>query len=71
MKKEVIEGLGITAICEESPVGDHKANGFIERGIKIVQGQVRTLRLALEERLGQRISEDSKLVPWMVIHASG
>eukprot|EP00959_Pyramimonas_sp_CCMP1952_P432448 9055848-Pyramimonas_sp.AAC.1 len=33
---------------EASPVGDSKANGEIERAIRTVQGQVRTLQSALD-----------------------
>ena len=34
---------------EVSPVGDSKANGEVEWAIKTVQGQVRTLKSALDE----------------------
>jgi len=35
---------------EHSPVHSSKSNGVIERGVQTVQGMVRTLRSALEER---------------------
>ena len=37
-------GMGV----EVSPVGDSKANGEIERAVRTVQGQVRTMNSALD-----------------------
>ena len=37
---------------ENSPVGDSRSNGLVERTIQSVQGQIRTMRSALESRLG-------------------
>ena len=39
---------------EESPVGESKSNGAVENAIRNVQGQVRTLKLMLEEILLQK-----------------
>ena len=55
---------------ENSPVGDSKSNGFVERTIQTVQGQIRTLRSALEARIGTKIKPTSPVFAWMVIHAS-
>ena len=43
---------------EVSPVGDSKANGEIERAIRTVQGQVRTLKIALDEHYKTEFGED-------------
>ena len=43
-----------------SAVGDSNSNGIVERAIQDVEGQCRTMRSALEERL----------VPWLVRHAA-
>ena len=40
-------------ICEESPVGEHQSNGEIEATIRQVQGQIRTMKDALETRIGE------------------
>ena len=37
-------------VTEESPVGDHQAGGSVERAIKSVQGQVRTMKGSVEGR---------------------
>ena len=55
---------------EMSPVGDSKANGFVERSIQSVQGQIRTLRSALESRIGVRVDPMSPIFAWLVIHAA-
>ena len=40
---------------EQSRVGDSDSNGTIENAVSSVEGVARTLRIALEERVGQRI----------------
>ena len=54
---------------EESPVGESKSNGAIENAIRNVQGQVRTLKLMLEERYKVRIGENHMVLPWLVKYA--
>jgi hypothetical protein len=46
VKAEVI----CDVVMEESPVGDHAANGMVEATIRQVQGQFRSMKSALEER---------------------
>ena len=55
---------------EVSPVGDSKSNGFIERSIQSVQSQIRTMKHALEARLGTKIATNSPTFAWMTIHAA-
>ena len=51
-------------------MGDSRANGEIERAIKTVQGQVRTLKSALDERYKTEFNENHVLLPWLVAYAS-
>ena len=37
-------------IPQNSPVGESQANGLVERAVRSVKDQVRTLRLALQKR---------------------
>ena len=53
-----------------SPVGDSKSNGFVERSIQSIQGQIRTLRSALEARIGTKISPTGPIFAWLIIHAA-
>ena len=55
---------------EHSPVAEHQSNGVAERAVKSVQGQVRTLKLALEARISEKVAETSDVVPWMIRHAA-
>ena len=47
---------------ESSPVGSSQSNGLIERAIQDVEGQVRTLKLAFESHLGEKVQSDHKRV---------
>ena len=64
--RETEFGTGI----DNSSVGDSDSNGTIERAIQDVEGQTRTLRAALEERVQERVDLDNPVVPWMVRHAA-
>ena len=48
LKNAVKGSVDVNLGVEVSPVGDSKANGEVERAIKTVQGQIRTLKSALE-----------------------
>ena len=41
-----------------------------ERTVKTVQGQVRTMKLALEARISEKVVETSDLIPWLFRHAA-
>jgi hypothetical protein len=69
LKKAVKAESTLEMILEETPVGDHAANGAIESTIKQVQGQFRTMKSALETRLNMKIKGDHDAVPWLMMHA--
>ena len=58
------------AILEASPVGNSGSNGVIERAAQAIEGQVRTMKLALESRIGMEIPSDHDVVPWIVEYAA-
>ena len=41
-------------IMEESPADDSRSNGYVERAAQAVQDQIRTMKSALEGRLGRK-----------------
>ena len=43
---------------ERPPVGESQSNGIIERAVGLVAGQSRTLKAALEHRIGARVPPD-------------
>ena len=56
LKEAAAKETGIDWISEESPVGDHQANGLAENACKEVKRQVRVLRSALEEKLSKELN---------------
>ena len=51
-------------IIENSPVGSSKSNGIVERGILSVQGMIRTIRSAIEEKWAVKIEVTHSVWPW-------
>ena len=62
-------GAAIT-VLEKSPVGSSGSNGTVERAVQAVEGLMRTLRSACEERTNIKIKPDDKLVIFMAEYAS-
>ena len=58
-----------TAI-EASAVGASDTNASVKRAIQDVEGQIRTLRSALEERVAAKINISAPVVPWLIRHAA-
>ena len=54
---------------DNSRVGDSDSNGTIENAVSSVQGVARTLKIALEERIGQRIQASDPIIPWLIRHS--
>lgn len=69
-KMKTHRGEQTQTMTEHSPVGDSQSNGFIERTIQSVEGQIRTLRSATQSRLGRKLVPGSALFAWLIIHAS-
>ena len=49
---------GVKMAMEHSPVHSSKSNGVVERAVQSVQGMVRTMRSALEEKWGVKLEVD-------------
>ena len=56
---------------EESPKGDShgQSNGTAENAVQRVQGQVRTMKYALEQSAGGELPKDSVIFPWVIEYA--
>ena len=67
MKKK--EGK-IQILAEESPVGEHQSNGEVEDGIKSVQSQTRTMRLAVQAMYKSKLRTKHPIMPWLVHHSA-
>ena len=62
--------LGGRWVVECSPVGSHASNGVVERAIQSVEGQVRVLKSALEERWKVKVPAASAVIPWLMEYAA-
>ena len=61
---------GVESISQESPVGDHQADGDIESTVRTLKAQMRATRFALEGRLGQPLAHDDPILMWIPTFAS-
>ena len=57
-------------VIRSSPRRSHQSNGGVENYQKQLQGQVRTMLAAMQERTQYRPTVDSALVKWIVRHAA-
>ena len=55
---------------EHPPPYDSRANGSVENACKLMKGQLRTMKLCLEQHLQKRIPEEHPLMSWMVEHSA-
>lgn len=61
---------GMETAIEHSPTGESQSNGTAERGIGIIEGVIRTMKDALESRIGTTIPATCKALTWLVEHAA-
>ena len=53
---------GVESIGQESPVGDHQANGDIESTVRTLEAQMRATRFGLKSRLGRQLAHDDPIL---------
>ena len=58
------------AVPELSHPGESQSNGSSERGVQMVEDMVRTLKAAVEDRIGKPVPSTSPLMRWLFHHAS-
>ena len=57
-------------VLENSTAGDSRANGFIERSIQEIEGQIRTIKAYVDHTIGKEIPRGHDLLPWLVSHCA-
>ena len=62
-------GPGTQTGVENSPVGDSKSNGLVERANRTVEGQIRTMVSCLEHKLGKPIDASCSVFPWLIAYS--
>ena len=65
----VIAARDEPTIPRNSPVGESQSNGLVERAVRSSKDQIRTLRLALNKRVGCRVPAKHDLMTWTVQHS--
>lgn len=63
-------GITEAMVPEHSPVKSFQSNGLVERAVRSVEGQMRTLRDALEYRIGVVLNPKDSIWPWLIEYAS-
>ena len=70
LAESVISKRQERTVIRSSPRRSHQSNGAFENYQKQLQGQVRTMLAALQERTQYRPTTDSALMKWIVRHAA-
>ncbi len=70
LKTAAAKFAAVEAVPEQSPVGDHKANGAVENAVKEIKRRQRAIRSSLESRLGFKLKEDDPVLDWIPQHAA-
>ena len=71
MKAAVRETVAeVEFVFNESPTGDHRANGEIEVMIRELKRQIRVLKSDTEERLKRTLGDDHPVLAWLPRHAA-
>ena len=60
---------GQRMVVEHSPVHSSKSNGVVERAIQAVQGMIRTMRSALEDKWGVKLEVAHPVWTWLAEYA--
>ena len=64
LKKNAAQYAKLEAVPEESPVGDHQANGEIENVVMQVKRRQRAIRSSLEAKLGFALEDSDPVLAW-------
>ena len=70
LKQAIKDASNVEIRMEESPVGEHQANGSIENAIRDIKSQFRTLKDALDTRYQNKYSGEHPSITWMFKHAA-
>ena len=62
-------GDSVQLVPELRPKNDSKSAGLVERANQTVEGQIRVMLSAIEEKLGTHVQPSDDIFPWLVLHA--
>ena len=59
------DAKGCLTIVEETPVGSSGNSGVVEKAVQSIEGQIRVMKLALEDRIGQEIKAEVNITTFV------
>ena len=70
MHKRIKAASDVEIVPQHSIVRQRASNGMVENAIREVEGQNRTMTMALESRLRARVPPDARVLFWLIEHAA-
>ena len=70
MKELATKRREAPTVVETSKPYDSKSNGRAENAVKRIEGQVRTIKLYLEQAIGRELEVDHPVFEWLVEHCA-
>ena len=70
LQESVKVASDVEITMRNSPVGESQSNGVVEKAVRDIEDEVRTLKAAIEDRLGIRLETKSPMLTWLVEHAA-
>jgi len=70
LRRKIVTLVDAQVLQEDSIQGESQTNGLAEVGVKILEGMIRTLKIAVETRIGEELESSSVLLAWLAEHAA-
>jgi len=70
LRRKIANLVSAQVLQEDSIQGESQTNGLAEVGVKILEGMIRTLKIAVETRIGEQLESSSVLLAWLAEHAA-
>ena len=67
---KIQRGADVETVIEPARQGDKRSNGAAERAVRTSKDMLRTLKMALERRIGVTIPPEADVLTWMAEHGS-
>ena len=55
---------------EHPPKGEHQSNGVVERAVRTVKDHIRTMKGALDSKLGKKVPAHANILLWLIEYSS-
>ena len=65
LRRKIANLVSAQVLQEDSIQGESQTNGLAQVGVKILEGMIRTLKIAVETRIGEQVGSSSVLLAWL------